>query len=416
VLLLEAADVVVGADRSAALQLVDPAVSGRHALIRQRCARYTVRDLKSQSGTYLNGRRVRRTRRLAHGDQLRFGSTRYRFIDPDGHARLHRRRIAVAAELTLLVAGVGYGLWHLGDLGAEFVTPAVESQAAPPAAANTQANRASDGAAAAEPAWLRQLNHYRAMAGVGALHEAAEISAADTNHARYLFANFAAQLRDGAMLGDAAYQEDPARPGYTADGAHVARDSQLAWGCGPYDSGTQIDRWFAGPFHRLTMLDPSIAEAGFGEATSGNCWVAAIRFPPVGDVAKAYQHAIEFPPDGSTVGLEFVGGEFPDPLASCPGYSMPVGLPITLQLGHLIDVNLTAHSLTRDGAPVEHCGFEKTTYQNPNSNAQEYGRWALRQTSAAVLIPRAPLRAGCEYAVSVTADGQTYRWKFRVSR
>ena len=133
-----------------------------------------------------------------------------------------------------------------------------------------------------------------------------------------------------------AYEEKPGKSGYTAKGAAGRENLQLAWGCSTYDAAQQIDHWIEGPFHRLAMLDPYLADAGFGEASSDGCWVAALRLPPPPEEVKPYPRAIEFPPDGAALALDWIGLEAPDPLASCSGYERPVGLPITLQIGRLV--------------------------------------------------------------------------------
>jgi hypothetical protein len=107
--------------------------------------------------------------------------------------------------------------------------------------------------------------------------------------------------------------------------------------------------------------------------------------------------------------------ESPDPLTSCAGYDgSAVGLPVTIQLGYLYDTKLSAHSLTRDGRPVEHCTFDAHTYVNPNSDTQEYGRWQLHRAGAIVIIPRSPLQDG-RYEVSITSNGRTYNWAVEVA-
>lgn len=50
----------------------DPTVSRRHASLRRRNDRWTVHDLGSSNGTWLNGMRVERAG-IQPGDQLRFG-------------------------------------------------------------------------------------------------------------------------------------------------------------------------------------------------------------------------------------------------------------------------------------------------------------------------------------------------------
>jgi hypothetical protein len=106
----------------------------------------------------------------------------------------------------------------------------------------------------------------------------------------------------------------------------------------------------------------------------------------------------------------------PNPLISCPGYSTPTGLPITLQLGAgNVSPSVTAHSLTTDGSPLEHCTFNETNYTNPDGSMQSLGRSVLNSRDAVVIIPRSPLTPGKTYLVSVTSNGQTYSWSFSVS-
>jgi hypothetical protein len=63
---------------------------------------------------------------------------------------------------------------------------------------------------------------------------------------------------------------------------------------------------------------------------------------------------------------------------------------------------------------LEHCAFDETTYKNPDATQQSVGRSILIMRDAIVLIPRAPLDQWTKYAVSVTANGQTYNWSFTV--
>jgi len=77
-----------------------------------------------------------------------------------------------------------------------------------------------------------------------------------------------------------------------------------------------------------------------------------------------------------------------------------------------VSTNPSAHSLTEDGKPIEHCVFDAPSYLNADSKAQEYGRWNLRNASAVVIVPRAPLRPGSLYAASITANGVPYTWSF----
>jgi pSer/pThr/pTyr-binding forkhead associated (FHA) protein len=466
--LLERGETVIGKADGSAVKVADGDVAPRHALISYKRGHFYVHDLGSASGTFLNDRRVRRRRVLSHDDRLRFGAAAaYRFIDADAALRRrHRRALQVSIVLLVIVAG---GLAHSArwdggvlsaataarlfasaqgyatSIAAEVSSPApgVAAAASSPASAATSANVSTSNAAertvikarenvpepsasptlsspaassssAASTVWLTRLNHFRAITQLGLLHEDPAISAAAKAHSHYLLANYADKISGGEPLGDAGHEESPDKTGYSPAGAALAPNAQLAWGCGPYDTSSQIDQWIAGPFHRLPMLDPFLIEVGFGEAADNGCWVAALRLAAPDEHPAPYARAIEFPPDGVPVPINWSGVEFPNPIASCPGYEMPVGLPITLQLGRLYDAQLTAHSLTVDGAVVDSCAFDARAYQNPGAGAQEYGRWALRSSGAVVLIPRAPLDPGKRYSVSITAHGQVYAWTVRV--
>ncbi|HEY6300069.1 MAG TPA: CAP domain-containing protein [Candidatus Binatus sp.] len=475
-LLLARDEAGVGSAEGSGLRLADASVADRHAVIRYVRGRYYVVDLKSALGTFVNGRKIRRRQELKHGDILRFGGAApYRFIDPDALKRRRwRRNLRAIAVIAVLVA-VGladhiekWGLFSatLAEIAALAHPQATSKPVEPPipvaaktVAANTVAASASTPLAApsapatnlpgpaayvanvaptAEPlaastpklpvsaptshfsasssmTWLERVNFYRSSLGLDSIRDNPELSAGAAAHARYLLLNFGEALRSAKPMGADAYQEKPGKSGYSASGARAAQNLQLSWGCSSYDVQQQIDRWIEGPFHRLAVFDPALTEAGYGEASSGGCWVAALRLPPTPEEQQTYARAIEFPPDGAAVALDWVGLEAPDPLASCPGYARPVGLPVTLQLGRLVDTKLTAHSLTEDGKPIEHCAFDAPSYQNPNAAAQKYGYWNLRDAGAVVIVPREPLKAGSRYAVSITADSKTYLWNFKVA-
>ena len=61
------------------VELNDPDVSRRHAVIRQVDAGLAVEDLGSTNGTFFNDRRVHGISQLAPGDRVRFGNTVWRF-------------------------------------------------------------------------------------------------------------------------------------------------------------------------------------------------------------------------------------------------------------------------------------------------------------------------------------------------
>ena len=97
---------------------------------------------------------------------------------------------------------------------------------------------------------------------------------------------------------------------------------------------------------------------------------------------------------------------------------MPVGVPIVLQLGAPMqgdDVKVSSSSLSDDGSPIDTCAFDATSYANADGYAQTAARTVLHAYGAVVVIPKNPLQAGHQYAVSIVADSQTYNWTFSIA-
>jgi hypothetical protein len=61
------------------VQLVDPSVSRKHAVVYSMGGYFFVEDIGSQNGTFLNGIRIRKAT-LASGDEIRFGNVTLHFI------------------------------------------------------------------------------------------------------------------------------------------------------------------------------------------------------------------------------------------------------------------------------------------------------------------------------------------------
>lgn len=78
---LEAADgAVLGRARDASLVVADPTVSSRHARFSRAASSWTVRDLGSTNGSYLNERRLRGEAPIGVGDVLRLGSVQLEVV------------------------------------------------------------------------------------------------------------------------------------------------------------------------------------------------------------------------------------------------------------------------------------------------------------------------------------------------
>jgi DNA-binding winged helix-turn-helix (wHTH) protein len=81
---LQAGDNVIGRADDASIVISAPGVSRRHAVVRMIDGAAILEDLGSRNGTYVGAERVTAPRRLADGDQLRFGSFVMTFRIPTG--------------------------------------------------------------------------------------------------------------------------------------------------------------------------------------------------------------------------------------------------------------------------------------------------------------------------------------------
>jgi len=262
----------------------------------------------------------------------------------------------------------------------------------------------------AQPGWLKYVNSYRAIADLPPLLENPTWSAGCWLHARYIVKNNELQ-----------HTEDPANPWYSPEGLFAAESSNLA-GDGNVNAPDEwaIDTWMQAPFHAVGILDPKLRATGYGsyrEADGGIQMGAALDvIRGWGEIPPSVAYPIKWPGSNTTVPLRLHWGEAPSPLTSCPGYTAPSGLPIILQIGPGDRTpNVTAHSFTQGGVPLDHCVFDETNYVHPIGAWQDTGRSILDGRDAIVLIPRAPLISGASYTVSITVNGETHTWSFSVS-
>ena len=111
------------------------------------------------------------------------------------------------------------------------------------------------------------------------------------------------------------------------------------------------------------------------------------------------------------------GGEWPDPVSSCPGYSA-FAPAITLQLGLHVPAKIGEASLTQTtgaaaGTKVATCACDDSkSYANPNAGDQAQGRAVLKSFGEVVMMVRDPLAGGETYRVAMTVNGKPYTWSF----
>ena len=476
-LLLGRGEADVGREEGSALRVGDASVDVRHAIIRYSRGRYYVVDLKSAEGTIVNGQRIRRKRRLNHGDIVRFGrAPGYKFIDPDASKRRRWRRNLRVAAIVVVLAGVGiadnFEQWGLFSLTtAEEIVSWVQSHAmprpaeapmikvasaptlttvptplptlapklptaaiAPPSARPTIAEplahvvAETPGVASSSVSWLDSLNDYRARVDVPPVKEDPVLSRGCLAHARYLMTNYRQMLGEGHLPGALFHFEDKSKPGYSFEGLKAAQASDVVYQ--PRSTSSQaelmaeaIEWWLSGPFHRPELVSPDLKRAGFGQYCQGKGCISVLNTisdsvlaPPGG---RLLARPIEVPPDGATVKLPTFGGEWPNPVSSCRGYAQSAQA-ITIQLGTHVAAKLGDASLTQTtgdakGTRVATCVYDSDSYTNPDSGGQAKGREVLEGFGEVVMMVRDPLIAGETYRVAMTVNGKSYTWSFTVA-
>ncbi len=217
------------------------------------------------------------------------------------------------------------------------------------------------------------------------------------------------------------HSEDPLDPLYTSEGHACAKNANVLWGALAWTDAKAIDVWMTAPFHGLGMVNPRLLESGFGSFREQGAPIPMAAAVDVlrgwGPIPESVSFPVAWPGDGQTTTLtSYPGGERPDPLTACAGYSAPTGLPVLLQLGpgNLVP-DVTAHSFMQGATALPHCVFDETDYTNPSSPDQTVGRAILGGKDAIVLIPRSPLAPGVEYTASVTSSGVKTVWTFTIS-
>jgi uncharacterized protein YkwD len=492
-LLLGRDEADVGRDEGSALRVGDASVDVRHALIRYSRGGYYVVDLKSAEGTQVNGQRIRRKRRLKHGDIIRFGrAPGYKFIDADALKRRRWRRNLRVAAVVAVLAAVGiadhFERWVLFSLTtAKEIVSWVQSHAmsrpaeapmikvasaptlalspAPPPKISTPTlaarpttlptisafarptrtarppRRATPAAIASPPLteeapgvastntnWLDVLNGYRASVNAPSVAEDPALSRGCLAHAKYLMTNYGPMMAHGRSPGALFHQEDESKPGYSPEGLKAALASDVVYQPRSNLPEAQlmaeaIQWWLSGPFHRPELVSPDLRQAGFGQYCQGTGCIAVLDTisdstlaPPGG---RPLARPIEIPPDSATVKLATFGGEWPNPVSSCPGYSQSAQA-ITLQLGTHVPAKLGDASLTQTrgaaaGTRVATCAYDSDSYTNPDIGGQAKGRAVLEGFGEAVMMVRDPLVAWDTYHVAMKVNGESYTWSFTVA-
>jgi uncharacterized protein YkwD len=252
------------------------------------------------------------------------------------------------------------------------------------------------------------VNYYRAQAGLPSVTEKASLSSGDVAHAKYMVKNH--------YLG---HDETPGQPFYTAAGDAAAGASNVMRGAYGTSARSAVDSWITGPFHGIGILDPRLAKVGYGSykehmADPFFSFAAALNvISELTAIPDPADYPVRYPSAGKTTYLaSYGGGESPDPLTPCAGYSAPTGAPIMLQVAAPGAVN--ASSFSQAGTPLDFCIYDGTTYTNPDLPLQGLARSILSSRNAIVVIPKESLRSQKTYDVSVTVGATPISWSFKV--
>lgn len=95
---LEADEILIGRHISADIRIPDPSVSRYHAVMTVSGGIWTITDLGTKSGIYINEQRVQHSK-LLPGDRIRLGNTTL-YMEKTGESHTSRRRRRVSGSST----------------------------------------------------------------------------------------------------------------------------------------------------------------------------------------------------------------------------------------------------------------------------------------------------------------------------
>ena len=448
---LGAADTAVGSGRENDLVIEHTTVSRKHAILRRRGGGFTIADLGSTNGTFVNGGRIAGEVPINPGDEVSFGAARFALLGGTGvvRARPPRRSVvrvfgAVAGLALFGIAGFLVTRYALeqGRLERAAVKPSgaekvpANHPAAPPRevaeatgeVSSTPVPPESGEVEAPSPVWLKQLNDFRASVNLAPVVSDEKLSDGDHKHAIYVLKNFATEIHEG-VIGPEVHSEDSSNNWFTPEGEEAARASDIAeQGASegrklPNPLDWAIEGWMVAPFHRFPILSPLLHEVGFGfDCEDGMCVALLNVLSGVDSLPRTgtpLEHPILFPADGTSIPsrMRALATEWPNPLSGCDGYGFPSGIPITVQLGPMVEAQLNSFSIAQEGgAELEACGFDANSYYNSDERERTSAIGGLRSHGAIVIVPRHPLAPGTRYDVVATVNGRDYKWSFAIAR
>lgn len=98
--------------------LSDPSISRHHAVLVREGDNYTVQDLNSSNGTFVNGKQLKMPKRVMSGDRIKFGNVEFLFVEGDAHVDLSQyatppsrgsNLLLSLGALILVIVGIAIG-------------------------------------------------------------------------------------------------------------------------------------------------------------------------------------------------------------------------------------------------------------------------------------------------------------------
>ena len=264
--------------------------------------------------------------------------------------------------------------------------------------------------------WLAALNDARKASGLPAVGQNADWCNGAVAHSAYM-----------VRTDHQGHSEDEASPHYTAAGHEAAQNGNvMATSSVTAGFQTAFTSWLQGPFHAVGMLDPQLATSVYGDFREDG---ATYRMGATLDVLRGQLPSVPgdvifpvvWPGAGSVVPLhlrQYTGGESPNPLSPCSGYSGYTGLPLIAQFGSGAGTPVVTGSSLHDDTydvTLEHCVYGETSYTNSSATDQAVGRGVLASRDAVVMVPKLPLGEGRAYTASLTVDGVPRTWSFSIA-
>lgn len=271
-----------------------------------------------------------------------------------------------------------------------------------PARAELRTATASDSQQA-----LDQLNRLRAVAGLRSVTGSATLASGAQAHARY-------SLETGTV----GHTQDPSDPFASTAGAQSAARSNVALrttGASPLGPRGMVDMLQVAPFHGLLHLQPRLASSGVGYARADDREALVVDVRSDNDASiEDPPYPIAFPGPGSTTTLRsYAGGEYPDPLGPCDGWTAPTGAPILVLLP---DSSRTSSVVVTDpdGEQLPICWYDADRYDTADARELDLGRGILDEQNALVVLPRDPLTTGRHRVTLDLGHDGPAAWSFRV--